>query len=109
MRTKTKKRPARRASRTEPIEVEDSSFLTDADWAAINALRRAVERGGQKAASRAAKKLALADPLRFATVLAAFFPDRVREAIRDVMADRGIAEDDLKEMIQKLKKPTRLQ
>ncbi len=90
------------------MEVVDSSSLTDADWAEINKLKTAYERGGQKALSKSMEKLS-ADPIRYCTVMAAFFPDMIREAIRDSMAEQGITADDLKELIQKLEKPKRTQ
>jgi hypothetical protein len=33
----------------------------------------------------------------------------IRESIRDVLADKGITPDDLREIIRKREKPTRLQ
>ncbi|SIO55906.1 hypothetical protein SAMN05443247_08153 [Bradyrhizobium erythrophlei] len=90
----------------EPFEVVDSSALTDADWAEINKLRRAYEEGGGKALSKAMEKLAK-DPLRFVTVVGAFFPDMMREAIRDTVAEIGMTEEDIREMVQRLESPAR--
>src|SRR5258707_415563 len=67
----------------EPFEVADSSLLTDADWAEINKLQRAYKDGGEKGLSKAMGELAKNDALRFVTVAAAFFPDMMREAIKD--------------------------
>jgi hypothetical protein len=39
-------------------------------------------------------------------VLGALFPDLVREAIKDKMAESGITEEDLRELIRKLENPT---
>ena len=36
-------------------------------------------------------------------VVAAFFPDKVREAIKDEMAENGITEQDLRAMAEKPK------
>jgi len=78
----------------------DSSDLSDADWAEINKLRRAYEHG-TKAFNTALRKLAT-DPIRFAVVMAAFFPDMVRETIRDQLAEAGITVDDVRELIRKV-------
>jgi hypothetical protein len=105
-----KKKPLKAGRQKQRVElgVEDSSSLTDADWTTINTLRRAYERGGSKALSVAMKKLA-DDPIRYTRVMAAFFPNMIREAIRDAIAEAGITAEDLKEMILKHEKPTRLQ
>jgi hypothetical protein len=42
-------------------------------------------------------------------VMAAFFPDMIREVIKDSMAERGMTEDDLRELIRKLESPARTQ
>ena len=43
-------------------EIKDTSGLTDADWAAINKLRRAYDSGGDEALKRAYKDLCKGDP-----------------------------------------------
>ena len=73
---------------TDDFEVQDTSGLTDADWAEINKLRKAYEAGSRKAVDLALKKLAK-DPIRFAVVIGALFPDMMREMIRDQMAECG--------------------
>jgi hypothetical protein len=90
------------------FEIVDSSHLTDADWAEINKLKKACETGGKKALSAAIEQLA-ADPIRYMNVMAAFFPDMIREAIKDSMAESGMTEDDLRELIRKLESPARTQ
>jgi hypothetical protein len=47
---------------TDDLEIQDTSGLTDADWAEINKLRDAYKRGGLKALDAALAKLA-GDPL----------------------------------------------
>ena len=47
------------------------------------------------------------NPVRAIRVIGAFFPTLVDETIKDVMADRGITEDDIRDMIQKAKKSVR--
>jgi hypothetical protein len=42
------------------------------------------------------------DPIRYVVVIGAFFPDMMRETIRDQTAEAGITEEDLRELIQKL-------
>jgi hypothetical protein len=88
----------------EPFEVGDPSGLTDADWAYINKLGRALEDGGQKGLSKALDELA-SDPISYMKVIGTLFPDMVREAIRDEMAEAGMTEEDLREMVRKLESP----
>jgi len=47
------------------------------------------------------------DALRYTAVIGALFPDMMREAIKDVMAEQGITEDDVREVIRKLESPAR--
>ena len=42
------------------------------------------------------------EPESYLRVAAAFLPDKVREAIKDEMAENGITEQDLREMAEKL-------
>ena len=91
------------------LELVDTSHLKDADWAEINILRGAWETGGRRALSKALGQLADADPFRYMNVIAAYFPEMVREAIKDEMAEHGMTEEDLREMIRKLERPTALQ
>jgi hypothetical protein len=84
------------------FDVVDPEGLTDADWAEINKLKRAYESGGTKALSKAMDELA-SDEIRYMTVMAAFYPDRVGEAIKDQMAEMGMTMEDLKELLKNLK------
>ena len=54
------------------LGIVDSSWLTDADWAVINRLRRIHETEGQKAVRKALRAL---EPESYLRVAAAFFPD----------------------------------
>ena len=108
MSKRTVRSQAKGATKTVVLEVADPSSLTDADWASLNALRRAYERKGSRDFTAELKKLAR-DPLRYVRVVGAIFPDMMRESIRDVLADKGITPDDLREIIRKRKKQTRLQ
>jgi hypothetical protein len=47
------------------------------------------------------------DPIRFATVIGAFFPDMIREAMKDAVAEAGMTEEDIREMVRKLESPAR--
>jgi hypothetical protein len=85
------------------LKIEDTSGLTDADWAEINKLRNAYKTGGKKALAAAWDQLAK-DPIRYAVVAGAFYPKMVREALRDQMAEAGITEEDLRDLIRKLER-----
>lgn len=85
----------------EPV---DTSRLTDADWAELNKLRQAYRTGGQKALSKAMAELG-EDPVRYIRVIGAYFPDKVREAIKDAMADAGMTEEDFHELRKKHESP----
>ena len=93
-------------SEAEDLAIQDTTGLTDADWAEINKLRKTYKRGGRKAVGLALEKLAKA-PIRYAAVIGALYPDMMREMIRDQMAEAGITEEDLRELIQKLGGGTR--
>jgi hypothetical protein len=88
----------------DPFEVVDISGLTDADWAEINRLQDAYKEGGKRALNKAMAVLAK-DPIRFASVIGAFFPEMIREAIKDAVAEAGLTEEDLREMVRKLESP----
>jgi hypothetical protein len=91
----------------EPFEAPDTTRLTDADWAEINRLRRIHALGGQAALSKAIVELTNGNPVRAVRVVGAFFPNEVREGIKDVMAERGITEEDVREWIRKGESPAR--
>jgi hypothetical protein len=85
----------------DPLEVADSSHLTDADWAEINKIKRAYESDGMKGLSKAVNELAAGDPIRYLHVLGAFFPEIVQEAVKDTMAEMGVTAEDLRELLEK--------
>ena len=66
------------------LGIVDTSWLTDADWAVINRLRRIHETEGQKAVREALRAL---EPQSYLRVAAAVLPDKVRDAIKDEMAE----------------------
>jgi hypothetical protein len=60
------------SDREDALGIEDTSGLTDADWAEINKLRRAYDTGGDKELVKAWEIFAQ-DPVRAVRVLGAFF------------------------------------
>lgn len=88
----------------EPV---DTSHLTDADWAAINDLKRAYSDGGAKALSVAMGKIAEEDPIRYLNVIGAYFPEMLAETIKDSIAEAGMTEEDIRELVRKLESPAR--
>jgi hypothetical protein len=91
--------------RDDELRIENTSGLTDADWAEINKLKRAYDSGGDEELMKAMEKLTQDDPVRAVRVWGAFFPHRMREALKDKMAEMGMTLEDLKEMIQKFEPP----
>jgi hypothetical protein len=91
------------ANKSRPPEVVDSDGLTDADWVEINKLRRAFADGGSRAFWEAMDKLGDADPIRRLRVAGAFFPDVVREALKDEFAAAGMSEEDVREMLRQIR------
>jgi hypothetical protein len=85
-------------------EVADTSGLTDADWREINKLADAFDAVEKGALSKALEELAK-DPVRYVRIIGAIYPDMMRDAIRDNMAEQGVTEDDLRELIRTLEGP----
>jgi hypothetical protein len=83
-------------------------MLGDADWAEINKLCRAFKSGGEKAVRKAYRDLA-EHPSRWVRVFGAFFPAKLREILKNKMANVGITDDDLIELDRKLRGPTWIQ
>jgi len=79
----------------------DTANFTDADWAALNKLRDAHAQGGQKAFSAAMKEIEREALVSYVRIVSAFFPDQLREALKDVMAERGMTAEDLRELLGK--------
>ena len=89
------------------LRVVDTSGLKDADWVEINRLKSLYETGGRNALSKALAELGESDPVRSIRVLSAFFPETVREALSDSMAEQGITAEDLRELIRRHEASTR--
>jgi hypothetical protein len=87
--------------RDDELGIEDTSGLTDADWAEINKLKRAYNSGGDEELEKAMRELLQRDPVRAVRVWGAFFPNRVREALKDWMAKAGFTIEDFKELMRK--------
>ena len=79
----------------------DTSRFTDADWAALAKLRDAHARGGKKAVETAMKEIQRGDLVTYVRIIGAYFPDQLREVLRDAMFDRGLTAEDLRELIHK--------
>jgi len=84
------------------LKVVDASCLTDADWTGINKVMRACEVGGFEVFWDEIDKLG--DPARQIKVAGAFFPDLIREALKDELAEHGITHEDLKELLRSLER-----
>src|SRR5438045_1313242 len=78
-------------------EVPDPTGMTDADWAELNKLKAAYESGEAK---RCRRPWLGADPVRYVRVVGALFPEVVSERLRDLLAERGITEEDLRQMLR---------
>jgi hypothetical protein len=91
---------ANMAKKKPVLEVVNSSGLTDADWIGINKVRRAYERGGWDGFWSEFETLG-DDLILQVTVAGAFFPDAIREAIEDELAESGLALEDLREFVKK--------
>ena len=83
------------------LDVVDPSGLRDADWADIDRLQRLYETGDRNALSKALAELGESDPVRSMRVLHALFPHTVREALKDALAEEGITEEELRDLIRK--------
>jgi hypothetical protein len=68
-----------------------------ADWTVINKVMRACEAGGFNVFWDEIDRLV--DPVLQIRVAKAFFPDLIREALKDEMAEQGITHEDLKEFL----------
>ena len=82
------------------LEVIDPSGLTDADWRGINQVKRAYEHGGLDAFWRELETLG-DDTILQIKVAAAFFPEEIRSAIKDILVEKGITLEDLREMLKR--------
>jgi hypothetical protein len=65
----------------------------------VNRVNRAYEDGGIEAFWDELEKLD--DVVRALTVASAFFPDLIREVIKDQMAEHGVTVEDLREILRK--------
>ena len=84
-----------------PFELKVTSGLIVAVWSSIFELKRVYETEGVEAYSKLIEDLTIFDPVRAVRAMGAFFPDDVRETLKDVMAERGMTREDLEEIIKK--------
>ena len=77
------------AQRQYALEVVNSEVLTDADWDAINKVRRAYDSGGLDAFWSELETLGDDDFVFQLRGGRSFFPDEIREAIKDELAESG--------------------
>jgi hypothetical protein len=103
---KKQRRTSPKRRQAEPIEPEDSSILTDADWATLNELLQKYHRK-PKGLQRAFVKLGIENPECFIRLYAAFHPAKAREAILDANAALGYNDDDIREMIRNVESPSK--
>jgi hypothetical protein len=83
------------------VQPTDTSRLTDADWAEINKLHQAYESGGESGLLAAFQEL-MKDPVRCTRVIGAYFPEKMREALKDAAADAGVTIEDLRDLLRQL-------
>ena len=83
-------------------EPADTSRLTDADWAAMNKLRRAYETGGIEGWRAVFQELLKEDPVRLTRVFGAYNPEKMREALKDAAAEAGVTTEDLLDLLRKV-------
>src|SRR3974390_814207 len=62
--------------------------------------RGANKNGGAKAVKRVMQQLEAKAPIQYVRVIGALYPDMVREAIRDQMAEARLTEQDIRELLQ---------
>jgi hypothetical protein len=79
----------------------DTSCLTDADWTNLNKMRHVYSEGGKEALKAAMLDLSESDLVSYTRVIGAYFPNELRNALKDAMAESGMTLDDLKEMNRK--------
>ena len=84
------------------LEVVDTRGLTDGDWAAINMVIRAHRAGGMDGFWDELEKLGDDNLILQITIVGAFFPDVIREAIKNEMAEQNITVEDLRNLVKRL-------
>ena len=87
-----------------PLKLVDTSHLSDADWVRINRLKRGWESEGLEGLKRAITEL-FKDPITATRIMAAFYPERVAETIKDEVAKVGMTKQELEELMSKLQRP----
>ena len=72
------------------LEVVDTRGLTDADWAAINKVIRAYRAGGMEGFWDELEEFGDDNLILQITIVGAFFPDVIREAIKDEWQSKAL-------------------
>ena len=83
-------------------EVVDTGGLTDADWTAINKVIHAHRARGMDGFWDELEKLGDDNLILQITIVGAFFPEVIREAIKDEMAEQSITVEDLRNLVKRL-------
>lgn len=83
------------------------SMLTDADWNEINNLKTLYISGGPMALVARVSHLKLNEPARYVAVWGALFPASLKEAVKDAMAEHGIDDEDLRQLVREYQSPVR--
>ena len=82
------------------LEVVNPSGLTEVDWSAVNKVRRAYERGGWDAFWSEFETFG-DDLMLQIMVLRTLFPDVMRQAIKDELAEAGFTLGELPGLLKK--------
>jgi hypothetical protein len=70
----------------DPLEIADSSGLSDADWAEISKLRMTHERADTPALEKALRDLCKRDAIRYIRIMHAILPGQLTRTVRDDVA-----------------------
>jgi hypothetical protein len=85
-------------------EIVDTSGLSDSHWTEINKLLRAFDEGGDEAFWSAVDDLGKRDPIDQCLILSSFFPEMMRELLKDAAAASGMSEEDIRDLQRKLQR-----
>jgi hypothetical protein len=83
------------------LEVVGTADLTDADWSVIGKAQQAYSEGGSEALWKLLDELLKDDPIRYRTVVRAFFSVLMTEGA-DETVEQGMTFDEVRELLRKL-------
>lgn len=92
-------------NREDELGLEDTSFFTDADWAALNKLLDILRDNGSNALKSAWAALARDDPVQALRIASAFSPTWVSNLIKDELAEAGVTKNDLEDILRRAEPP----